>query len=76
MEHIQSSGTTNLYPTNTRVVAHGSKVREDMVWQWGEGGAYSRALTQTLLGEMSYEDDISPKRGKVELESLSAYHEE
>ena len=75
MEHIQSSGTTNLYPTNTRVVAHGSKVREDMVWQWGEGGAYSRALAQTLLGEMSYEDDIPSKRGKDELESLGAYHE-
>ena len=46
-----------------------------MVWQWGEGGAYSRALAQTLLGEMSYEDDIPSKRGKDELESLGACHE-
>ena len=72
MEHAQGSGTTNLYPANTRVVPHGSKVREDMVWRWGEGGAYSRALAQTLLGEMSYEDDIPPKRGKDKLESLGA----
>ena len=76
MEHTQGLSTTNLYPANTRVMAHRSKVREDMVWQWGEGGAYSRALAQTLLGEMSYEDDIPSKRGKDELESLGAYHEE
>ena len=36
VEHTQGSGTTNLYPANIGVVGHGSKVREGMVWQWGE----------------------------------------
>ena len=35
--HTQDSGITNLYPANTRVVGHGSRVREGMVWQWEEG---------------------------------------
>ena len=30
MEHVQGLGTTNLYATNTKVVGHGSEVREGM----------------------------------------------
>ena len=59
VEHVQGSGTTNLYPANIGVVGHESEVRD----------------AQTLLGEMSYWDDIPPKRGKDELESLCACHE-
>ena len=72
---VTLSGTTNLYPANTRVVAHGSKAREDMVWRWGEGRAYSGISTQTLLGEISYWDDIPLKRRQDELEPLDACHE-
>ena len=75
VKHAQGPGTTNLYPTNTRVVGHGSEVKKGKVWWWGEGKAYSRVLAQTLLGEMSYWDDILPKRGKDELEPLGACHE-
>ena len=39
-EYAQGLGTTNLYPTNTGVVGHGSEVRKGMVWRWGEGKAY------------------------------------
>ena len=39
VEHAQGSGTTNLYPTNTGMVGHGSKVREGMVWRWEEIGS-------------------------------------
>jgi len=56
-------------------VDHGSEVRESMVWRWGEGKAYSRVLTQTLLREMSCWDDIPLKREKDELELLDACHE-
>ena len=56
---------TNLYPTNTRVVDHGSEVREGMVWQWGEMRAYSRVPTQILLGVISCWDDILPKKSKM-----------
>ena len=31
-------------------------------------------LAQTLLREMSYWDDVPPKKGKYELESLGACH--
>ena len=31
---------------------------------------------RALFGEVSYWDDIPPKRSKVELESLGACHEE
>ena len=41
VEHVQGSGTTHLYLTNTRVVGHGSEVREGMVWRWGEGKGLS-----------------------------------
>ena len=37
-----------------------------------KGKAYSRVLAQALLEEMSCWDDIPPKRGKEELESLGA----
>ena len=70
--HTQGSGTTYLYPSNIGEVGYGSEVREGMVWQWGEGGAYYGFPAQTLLGEMSCWNDIPPKRGKHELESLGA----
>ena len=35
-----------------------------------KGEAYSRVLAKALLGEMSCWDDIPPKKGKDELESL------
>ena len=75
MEHAQGLGTTNPYLTNTEMVGHGPEVKEGMVWRWGEGGAYSRVPAQTFLEEMSCQDDIPPKRGKDELEPLSACHE-
>ena len=53
VEHTQGSSPTNLYPSNTGVMGHRSEVREGMIWRWGEGGAYSGVLAQTLLGEMS-----------------------
>ena len=46
-----------------------------MVWRWGEGKTYSGVPTQALLEEMSYWDDIPPKRSKDELEPLGACHE-
>ena len=36
--HTQGSGTTYLYLANTGEVGHRSKVREGVVWWWGEGG--------------------------------------
>ena len=36
----QGSDTTYLYPANTGEVSHELEVREGVVWQWGEGGAY------------------------------------
>ena len=43
---------------------------------WSSGGekeeAYYGVPAQALLGEMSCWDDIPPKRGKDELESLGA----
>ena len=40
-----------------------------------KGRAYSGVPAQNLLGEISCWDDIPPKRGKDELESLGACHE-
>ena len=68
--YTQGSDTIYLYPVNTEEVGHGSEVREGVVWRWGEGGAYFRVPAQVLLGEMSYWDGISSKRGKYELEPL------
>ena len=44
------------------------------MWSGGreKGEAYSGVLAQALLGEMSYWNDIPPKKGKHELESLNA----
>ena len=53
VEYAQGLGTAYLYPANIGVVGHRSEVREGMIWRWGEGGAYSGVLAQTLLGEMS-----------------------
>ena len=50
----QGSGTTYLYPTNTGEVGHRSEVKEDVVWQWGEGGAYFGVPAQAFFGEMPY----------------------
>ena len=69
---IQGSSTTYLYPANTNEVGHGSEIRTGVVWRWGEGWAYFGVLAKALLGEMSYWDNISPKIGKYELESLNA----
>ena len=38
----------------------------------GTRGAYFEVLAQAILGEMSCWEDISPKSGKYELESLGA----
>ena len=54
VKHAQDLSTTNLYLANTEVVGYGSKVREGMVWWWGEGRVYFGVSAQTLLGEMSY----------------------
>ena len=74
VEHAQGSGITNLYLANIRVVGYGSEVREGMVWRWGEGKAYYGVPTQILLGEMSYWNDIPPKRKKDGLELLGTCH--
>ena len=74
VKYAQGSGTTYLYPANTEEVGHRSEVREGVVWQWGETGAYFEVLAQAFLGEMSCWDDIPPKSGKYELESLGAYY--
>ena len=69
VKHTQGIGTTYLYQANIEEVGHGSEVRKGVVWQWREGGAYFGVLAQALLGKMSCWNDISPKRGKHELES-------
>ena len=72
--HTQGLDTTYLYLVNIGEVGHGLEVKEGVVWQWREGGAYFGVPTQTFLGEISYWDDIPSKRGKHELESLGAYY--
>ena len=72
VEHAQSSGTTYLYLVNIGEVDHGFEVKEGVVWQWGEEGAYFGVPVQTLLEEMFCWDVIPPKIGKHELESLGA----
>ena len=74
MEHTQGLDTTYLYTANTRVVGHGSKVREGMIWRWGVEKAHSGVFAYILLGVMSYWDDIPPKRRKDGLEPLGACH--
>ena len=46
----QDSGTIYLYPTKTKDVGHGLAVKESVVLQWGEEGAYFRVPNQALLG--------------------------
>ena len=41
---------------------------------WRKRGFYIRVSTQTSLGEISYWDDISPKRSKYRLGPLDACH--
>ena len=72
VKYAQGSGTTYLYPANTEEVGHRSEVREGVVWQWGETGAYFGVPVQTLLEEMFCWDVIPLKIGKHELESLGA----
>ena len=74
MEYAQGSDTTNLYPANIGMVGHEPEVKEGVAWQWRERGAYSGVPVQTLLGEISYWNDIPPKRRKDELELLGACH--
>ena len=40
VEHAQGSNTTYLYLANIGEVGHEFEVREGVVWQLGEGGAY------------------------------------
>ena len=70
VEHAQGSNTTYLYLANIWEVGHEFEVREGVVWQLGEGGSLFGVPTQTFLGEIFCWDDIPPKRGKHELESL------
>ena len=70
----QGSWITYLYPANIGEVGHELEVRESVIGLWREGGAYFGVLAQVLLGEMSCWDDISPKRGKYELESVGAFY--
>ena len=67
-----NSGITYLYPANTEEVGYRSKVKEGVVWRWVEEGAYFGVPAQTLLEEMFCWDEIPPKIGKHELESLGA----
>ena len=67
-----NSSITYLYPANTEEVGYRSKVKEGVVWRWGEEGAYFGVPAQTLLEEMFCWDEIPPKIGKHELESLGA----
>jgi len=50
--------------------------KQERVWSGGgeKGEVYFGIPVQALLGEMSYWDDIQPKREKNELESLGACH--
>ena len=54
-----------------------SWVKGKKAWfgDWEREKTYFEVPTWTLLGEMSYWDNIPPKRSKTELESLSACHE-
>jgi len=63
------------YKSGRAWVRGGSEVREGMVWRWGEGKRLFWGFRSNSFGEMSYWDDIPPKRGKYELDSLGAYHE-
>ena len=74
VEHAQGSSTTHLYLANTEVVGHGSKVKEGMVWWWGEKENLFWSSYSSSFGEMLCWDDIPPKRGKYEIESLGACH--
>ena len=49
----QDIGIIYLYPTKTRDVDHGLVVREGVVLQWGEEGAYFGVPNQVLLGDIS-----------------------
>ena len=52
-------------------------VRRKRTWFGGgeRGKTYFEVPARALLGEVSYWDDIPPKRSKAELEPLSACHE-
>ena len=58
-----------MYPANIGMVGHRLEVREGMVWQWGQGGAYSGVPAQTLWGgwggECPIEMTYHPKEGKM-----------
>ena len=73
VKHAQDPGTTSLYLAN--IGSGGSWVKgHDLAVGRGKK-TYYRVLAQAFLGEMSYWDDMSPKRSKDELEPLGACHE-
>ena len=65
MEHTQGSGTTNLYPADTRVVGHGLEVRESMVWRWGEGDLILGFLLKLFWGKCLARMTYHPKEAKM-----------
>ena len=54
-----------------------SWVKDKRAWfgSGERGKTYFEVPARALLGEVSYLDDIPPKRSKTELELLSACHE-
>ena len=63
--HTQGLSTTYLYPANIRKVGHGLEVREGVVWQWGEGEAYSGVPTQSLWGKCPAGMTYHPKEANM-----------
>ena len=73
VKHVRDPGTINLYPANIK--SGGSWVRGHSLAVGREKETYSGVLAQALLGEMSYWNDIPPKRSKDKLEPPGACHE-
>ena len=74
VEHAQGLDFTSLYPANTGGDASWVKgKRYGLVVERGK--TYFGVPTQALLGEISYWDDILPKRSNDELEPQDACHE-
>ena len=80
VKHARDSSTTNLYPANkgsggSWVRGHGLAVGREKEREREKKKTYSGVLTQALLWEMSYLDDMPPKRSKDKLEPPGACHE-
>ena len=73
VKHTRDPGTTSLYLAN--IGSGGSWVRGHGLAVGREKETYSGILAQALLGEMSYCNDIPPKRSKDKLEPPGACHE-